>query len=171
MARFWLFLTSLAPALLIGSVRSTPEWKLWGWIGVLASIALFLSAYFVLFARRRTEPVPIVPKTVKDESTQIPTYLLTFIFPFLFIGDAPDKATLAAYAIFAAMLLTLLYRTDLSLVNPALLALGYHVYAVEVQGYPDSFLVAKKAPQPEASCRAHSLSGNLYIMSKDEGRE
>src|SRR5699024_8631546 len=98
---------------------------------IVASVLLFFGSYLLVMGRKRIGVIPISPKNVQDETMQIPTYLITFIFPFLFISDTPSCSTIVAYACFLVFLLALLFRTDMAIVNPALLIAGYHVYTVE----------------------------------------
>lgn len=165
MERFWLFISSLSPAILIVSIRLIEKFSVYAWIGIIVGILSFLLAYSVLSGRKKVGPDPITPLGVQDETDQIPTYLITFVFPFLFLSDTPSFCTLVAYGVFLIFMMALLFRTDVALVNPALLLIGYHVYTVEtVSG--SIRVISRRRPVIKTSFKAHSLSGSLYLSVK-----
>lgn len=165
--RPWLFLSSLAPACLVVGVRLLGSEWLWGAALLLCGALLFPVAYLVLRARRSVTPKPIKIGEIRDESYQVPTYLLTFIFPFLFI-DIEDVWNAASYIVLILFVAILLFRSDLSLVNPALLMLGYHIYAIQAEGGEDLLLISKARPRVGLSISATLLSGHTYLLHRPE---
>lgn len=167
MTRIWLFLSSLAPACLIVGVRLLGgDWR-WGAILILVGVLLFPVAYLVVKTRRSVTPKPITTSEIRDESQQVPTYLLTFIFPFLFI-DVADSWNAAAYAVLILFLALLLFHSDLSLVNPALLAMGYHIYTVQAEGGETLLLISRTRPSAGMNVAVVPLSGGTYLIHKNE---
>lgn len=166
MGRFWLYITSLSPAILIFSIRLIPHFLWYAVVGILVSLLLFPAAYWLLSNRRNISAEPVTPLSVYDESGQIPTYLITFIFPFLFVSDTPSPYTIIAYVVFAVFMLALLFRSDVAVVNPALLIAGYHVYTVETAS-GSIYVISRKCPVVNTTFNAHPVSGNLYLQSKD----
>lgn len=165
MERFWLFITSLSPAILLVSIRLVPWFPGYAWIGIAAGIISFLGAYLVLVGRKKVGFHPITPQHVQDETDQIPTYLITFVFPFVFVSDTPSFYTLVAYGVFALFIMTLLFRTDVAVVNPALLLAGYHVYTVEtVSGSVK--VISRRRPIIKTTFNAHPISGSLYLSAE-----
>lgn len=165
--RLWLFLSSLAPACLVVGIRLLGSEWLWGAVLLLCGALLFPVAYFVLRTRRSVTPKPVKVSDIRDESYQVPTYLLTFIFPFLFI-DIEDFWNAASYIVLILFVAILLFRSDLSLVNPALLMLGYHIYVIQAEGGEDLLLITKTRPRVGLSISATLLSGHTYLLNRSE---
>ncbi len=167
MTRIWLFISALAPALLVVGFRLVASHR---FIGIalfaLATVAI-LTVFFILKARSSVVPRLFVISESRDETQQVPTYLLTFIVPFLFV-DINDWGNAAAYSVLIVLIAILLYRTDLSLVNPALLALGYHIYSIRDGGGHESLIVSRTRPRVGASIAAVPLSGHIYKVDVNE---
>lgn len=163
MARVLLFLSSLAPVFLIVGIRLLGSIAAVGIGIVVLGVVLFCVALLVFVKRGKVTSRPIVVTGIRDESYQIPIYLLTFVFPFLFI-ELKNSWDAAAYIVLILLVLLLLFRTDLSLVNPVLLVLGYHIYAVEAAGGEDLLLIAKNRPRVGGHILGTLLSGNTYLL-------
>lgn len=166
MGRFLLLFTALSPAFLIASIRIIPSHPWVGYIGIVLGLLMFPAAWLLLGKRSDVTPHVFTPISVHDESDQIPTYLVTFVFPFLFVTDSPSVYTTAAYVLFATFLIFLLYRADISVVNPALLIRGFHVYGVETET-GSIYLISRRRPMVATHMEACRVSGNLY-MPRDE---
>lgn len=165
MTRFLLFVSSLAPAVLVVGIRLIGETPFGGMLTILTGILLFPLSYFVLRLRRSVTPKPIKVVEVADENFQILTYVLTFIFPFLFI-DIGDTWNAVAYVVLILFVLVLLIRSDLSLVNPALLVIGYHIYSLRAEGGEDLILISKFKPRLGQALSARKLSGHVYLIDQ-----
>lgn len=171
MSKFWLFLTALSPALLIANVRLLNYWNTAAWIGIAVSVLLFGSTFIIFRMRKNVSPTKLIVRSVSDDSGQVPTYLITFIFPFLFVSDSPDLPTIGAYSLFLLLMLLLLYRTDLSLVNPALLILGFHVYSVD-EGHAGKVIVlSRELPVPGEIYKSRIIFNNLFLLDEDSHKE
>lgn len=162
MGRFWLLLTSLSPALMIASIRTFPSCQWGAAAGFFVGVLMVPATLLLLRKRGEISSDPMIPLGVHDESDQIPAYLITFVFPFLFITESPSQATLVAYSLFAVFLLILLYRADLAVVNPALLMFGFHVYAVEAKT-GSIYLISRRRPVVGVPVNVCRVSGDLYV--------
>lgn len=165
MTRILLSLSSMAPLIGIIALRVSDGSMIWAVsLGVVAVLSgLFLP--LVMVARRSVEGRPMTVSSVKDESSQVPVYLLTYIFPFAF-ATIENTSAAVAYAVFALLLVVLLLRTDLSLVNPVLLAAGIHSYAVTTSTGAAVTLLARAAPLPGSHILATPLAGDAFHLSK-----
>ena len=117
----------------------------------------------ILKQRSKLEPETLTPTKVKDETSQIPTYLITFIFPLLFINTTPNSANISAYLCFAALVLLLTFRTNIALVNPALIILGYHIYAIDTSNKRDQLVISREALSEGAQTYCTPLSKSLHF--------
>ncbi len=120
----------------------------------------------VIVARRKVEPQPIPVLSWRDESSQVPTYLISFIFPVAFAPSGGFEI-LIAYAFFGFLLFTLLARTDLCLVNPVLLAFGYRLFAGTDAVGRIVILVAKSAPVPGVAIKGHPIFTGAYLFDQE----
>lgn len=167
----FLFLTGLAPMAVIFAVR------LWGSYPAsaiaLAVVALCLIVLLPLALRERgkTTSQPFSVASVRDDSHQIPTYLLTYVFPFLFVSVSGWQ-DLVAYGVFVLLLVVLLLRTDLALVNPLLLAVGYHMYAISTTTGSELTVVSRERLLVGNRILAVKLADSAYkldrILSEEE---
>lgn len=167
MTRLLLFTSSLSPGIVVISVRYLADSPLPGLIGIFAGILLMSLGFVAIWSRGKTEPVPKEIRSIKDETYQVPTYLVTFLLPFLFI-EARDIPSLFAYAIFAGFVALILFRNDISLVNPGLLLAHYRLYdAVDASG-ENITVIAKSRPRLTGHESLRTLSGNVYLLEPQE---
>lgn len=163
MTRFWLFLSSLSPGLLVASIRYAGEDLCLGLIGITLSLILTPVGLWTIKSRNTTTPIPTQVNTIKDETYQVPTYLITFIFPFLFI-DIDNISTLIAYAVFMLFVAVVLFRSDISVVNPGLLIASYRLYdAQDIEGKSIT-IISKSKPRLNGYENLFYLSGNVYLI-------
>jgi len=165
MTRILLSLSSMAPLVGIIALRVSEGSITWAIaLGVIA-VLLGLFLPLVMLGRRSLEARPIKVAAVKDESSQVPAYLLTYVFPFAF-ATVDSTAVWVAYGVFGGLLIVLLVRTDLGLVNPVLLAVGIHSYAVTTTGGAAVTVLARTAPLRGSQILATPIAGDAYQLSK-----
>lgn len=144
--RFRLILSSYSPMLLMFAVRLVGGHP---WLaGCLAAVALaaIISLLAMVRARNALASDPFLLTTVKDESAQVPAFLLSYLLPFV-AADIKNGADLAVIAIFLALVITVALGTNLVLVNPFLLLLGLHLYDVETSGGTRTLLLSHVEPR------------------------
>ena len=133
MIRFRLLCSSLAPLLLILGVRLWKDhWEVAAAL-VAAAIGAAMSLMLLMRSRESLSSQNYVLNNVHDESGEIPAYLVTYLLPFVTLNIAGWN-DFVGYLLLAAVLVVLVVRTDLVYVQPLLLAVGWHLYRVEVQG-------------------------------------
>lgn len=165
MTRLLLGLSSLAPLVGIVAIRMIDVDAAWAIsLGVIA-ILFAVSLPVVLIARRGAVERPFRIESVQDDSPQVPAYLLTYVFPFAFASvDGP--ATMWAYLVFSLLLLVLLARTNLGLVNPILLAAGFHTFAATTSSKRTITLISRSTPAANSSVVAHHIVGNAFAFPR-----
>ncbi|WP_460793176.1 hypothetical protein [Nocardioides pacificus] len=148
----------------IVALRVSETHPLWASaLAVLGCLAVW-SLFGLIAARSATNEQPFKIRSIRDESAQVPAYLLTYLFPFLFLTVSGWRDWVA-YAIFAALLVVVIYRTDLVLVNPILLAAGYHVYIIESTSNFEGLLMATKRPLVGQTVNAVHLTPGAVKMT------
>ncbi len=83
---------------------------------------------------------------MRDETAQIPTYVITYLFPLVIL----DHVTLIdglVYAMFVALTLVLAARTSLVLVNPVLLLMNQRLFEVETRRGTRALLLSPDEPR------------------------
>lgn len=95
-------------------------------VGGVAVVSMVL----LLRARSSLNPQPYILKVADDQSGEVAGYLLTFVFPFVFV-DVSTWREASAWGVFALVVAALVVRSDLLLLSPILLLVGYRVYKVE----------------------------------------
>lgn len=168
--RLLLFVSSLAPALIIAGLRLWDAQRHLSWALCTAGAVAFFLTPLVLVLRRNAGRHELTVADIKDESGQVPTYLLTFVFPFLFLSGQMSKPLIVAYVTFVVFMALLLYRTPLALINPAMLVAGYRVFSVNVTGEGGAYIIAKDPPLESQPCHAKRVTGGLYIAIPENRR-
>lgn len=147
MTRFLLFLSSLAPGVVVVSMRHLGDHTCAGVIGIAIGVLFTILGMLTIRTRGKTKPIPTELAQLKDETYQIPTYLVTFILPFLFV-EVKDLATIGAYGVFILLVATILYKNDISIVSPALLIRGFRLYDAVDSEYRNITVISKSPPPP-----------------------
>jgi hypothetical protein len=152
--------SAFVPGLLIVAVRvwNINNTLVWSGLLVLAAGAATLSLSLLLGARATTNAQPLKITELEDESAQVPAYLLTYVFPFVFL-DLEDRRDAVAYFLFALLLIILILRTDLWKVNPLLLLSGYHTYVVQRGNGTKSVMFARARPERGETVQVVNLTG------------
>lgn len=127
-----LLCSSLAPLIVILSIRVWDDSRLASGLLLCWALAALVSLVMLMHARSSLTPQHYVLERVRDESEQVPAYLVTYLLPFVTLNTA-GWDDVGAYVIMGAVLVTLTVRTHLVYVQPVLLALGWHLYRTEVQ--------------------------------------
>ncbi|MDO5031284.1 hypothetical protein [Corynebacterium sp.] len=161
--RLLLFMSALGPALMIAGIRIYEFQHMLSVVVFISGFVALLPTPIVLAVRRKAGTQAFTVSSIKDESSQVPTYVITFIFPFLFISEAPSPPLIASYTAFALLVLLLLYRTSLALINPLLLLCGYHIFSADVREQGTIFLISKKTPLPSALIYTKRITNGLFI--------
>lgn len=165
MTRVLLSLSSMAPLVGIIALRVSEGSVTWAIILGVVAVLSGLLLPLIMAGRRSLEARPMTVATIQDESSQVPAYLLTYVFPFAF-ATVDSAAVGVAYGLFGVLLLVLLVRTDLGLVNPVLLAAGIHSYAVTTTAGATLTVLARAAPLPGSHILATPVAGDAYHLSK-----
>ena len=168
LTRLWFFLAALAPGILVLLIQLVPTFGWIAWSGIVATSLLVILPQMFYGLRRKVNPEPLMPIAVDDVTEQIPIYLITYVFPFVFFDTKSSGYTLVSYAIFGIILFALLFRTELSLVAPTLLVLGYRVYLVKIKSRDQIYLISRNEPIVCSQLCAHHISSNLYLSSKEK---
>lgn len=164
-SRILLFLSSLTPVLAIASIRL---WDSQGCLKygllVLTIATLIPMTAVILYRRRKAGREILKINSVKDESNEIPTYVITFIFPFLFLSPDMSRTLICAYIAFALLMILMLFQTSLSTINPLLLIFGIHVFEVELETGSSVYVLSRHLTVPsDQKIEVKKLTSDLYI--------
>ena len=151
----------------MASTRWLEKDAAWGLGGIIAGALLVPMGILTIWSRRRTQPVPTELSSVRDETYQVPTYLVTFVLPFLFI-ELKSAETIAAYAILILFVAAILTRSDISIVNPGLLLLNYRMFDAVRSDGKGLTIIAKSAPQVSRFNNLRHVSGQVYMLEKEK---
>lgn len=165
--RVLLFVSSLAPALVIAGLRVWHVHRAVSMMLLFFGGVTFALTPIVLILRRNSGIQKITVSNIKDESSQVPTYLITFVFPFLFLPEQPNGPLAVSYVTFAAFIAVLLYRTTLVLVNPAMLIVGYRIFSVDIEGQGGAHIVSKGQLRPFLPIYVKRVADGLFITTDD----
>ncbi|GAA1150130.1 hypothetical protein [Nesterenkonia lutea] len=163
MTRLWLFLSSIAPGVIVVGIRALGESWIAGSITILVGFLLIPAGFRAIRIRKDVEPIPLSISGVKDESIQVPTYLISLVFPFLFV-TINDPWSLTAYAVFIVFVGLILAQSETSLINPILLLRGFRIYDATTVSEGSVTIISKKKPRPGSHENGYVLSNHTYIV-------
>lgn len=167
MTRLLLFLSSLSPGIVVASIRYIGESACWGTVGVVAGALLMPLGLLTIRSRKKTNTIPTELSSIRDETYQVPTYLITFVLPFLFVG-IQDVQTLVSYVIFILFVSAILTKSDISIVNPSLLIANYRMYDVVDKEERSLTIISRTTPRITQFENLRHLSGRLYLLEPQE---
>lgn len=130
-----LFLSSFSPLALLLAVRFLD----WGWWPLaLAAIGVVTAAagLGLLGAARGGQSDHFVVDAVDGRTEALTGYLIGYLFPFLVL-DPGDTLTVAASALFFALLAVIYVEGNLVYLNPLLVIVGRSLWHVEVHRRDD----------------------------------
>lgn len=167
MTRVLLFLSSLSPGVVVVAIRYLEQdWWL-GAIGFLVGVLLMPIGLLAVHQRGKVIPIPTQFRERRDETYQVPTYLVTFILPFLFV-ELQSLYSVAAYLVFIAFVATILSKIDISIVNPGLLIFGYRLYDMIGCAGERVTVISKTRPSLTTFENLRPLSGDLFLLESKE---
>ncbi|WP_125458684.1 hypothetical protein [Rhodococcus sp. 1168] len=134
-----------------------------GGLTVGLALLLFPIGLLTVYSRRSIEPVPTQIDSIKDETLQIPTYLVTFILPFLFV-TVDDPYNLAAYSVFMLLVILMLVRTEISIINPGLLFIGFKIFDATTREGTSVMVISKTKPRVNSTIYASPISPQTLIL-------
>lgn len=158
--RLSIFVSSFAPLLAIFALRASGNHSALAAVLAAAAAGSALLLILALRARSGLTLQSVVVSDTSDESPQIPTYLLTYVFPFVFV-TADRWQDGAAYAVFAALVGLLLWQSDAAYINPLLLVAGFRLYVFS-RGPDRVLIVSRKRLRDGSRVLAYQLSSSAY---------
>lgn len=167
MLRLRLLAGAWSPAAFLLALRLSEEYPAWTVGLALVGLAAVVSVLLLIHARSATNAQPFQLTSVEDESSQVPGYLLTFVFPFVFL-DVSSWREGVAWVIFAALTAMLVVATDLVLVSPILLIAGYHLYRVETSSGFSGILLSSRRPVRGETVEAVQLSSGALKLTSSQ---
>ena len=105
----------------------------------------FVDAWWLTRTTARRGLRPLTVKDVRDAGREVTAYLTTYVFVLLVTPD-PSAGDVAAYAVFAVVLVVVSLRSDLAHVNPTLYLLGRRVVTVTDDEDRERYLVCRRPP-------------------------
>ena len=100
-------------------------------------------------------------KAIQDKNEQAVTYLMTYIIPFITIGNSETKEILATVLIL--IIISIIYiKLDLIYINPIMLVLGYYIYEIELEnGTKRTFISNKRL-------RSYNINDKIYAYELED---
>jgi hypothetical protein len=163
MTRITLLTSSFSPMGAIIAIRVWEQHRLVSWILLTLSVVSTLLLWAAIVTRKHTSLQPFTVESVRDETYQAPAYLLGYVFPFIFV-EVNDKASLIAYGIFGALLVILVFRSNLFLGNPLFLLFGFRIYSIETAVGSTIVLVGRSMPLKRQQILASHLLSSAYLL-------
>jgi len=164
MGRYLLALSSLSPLFAIFAIRTWQTNRTISFVLTVLLLQAIVGLVWLFRARKQAASDPFRIKEVRDETSQVPAYLITYIFPFLFT-ESPGWTLVVAYCAFALLLLLMLARTDFGLVNPLLLIAGYHLYVIADSRGREAWVATKERPLAGQDCQLQNIAGALHRIT------
>lgn len=155
--------------LLMFSIRLINEHAVLAILLAIVGVTSVVSLLALVRTRNALSADPFVLTAVKDETAQVPAFLLSYLLPFV-TANMNNKADLAVVGIFLALVVTLAFGTNLVLVNPFLLLLGLHLYDVETSGGTRALLLSHLEPRSGDTIQALPFAASGLKLTALERR-
>lgn len=118
----------------ISAILMEPKYLL-SFLSMIMIVVSLVSCVFIIVyvkdaVRSRVGPTRVKVASIKTRETDVLTYLVTYVLPLFTLSSTTWRD--ACVLVFTVVLvLWLSLRTDMLYVNPLLLLMKYHIYAVE----------------------------------------
>ncbi|MBA7696223.1 hypothetical protein ES703_104866 [subsurface metagenome] len=166
LARLILVVSGYFPLFLILTVRYFHEYKEWALVPTLIGVIALLGLVLFFNWTRASEPIPTTINDIQRRDSEVVTYLLTYIFPFLNV-DISNIPAAASLGIFFTVLIILNVSANIVHINPMLNLAGFHIYKVRFDGKEEQTLLTRRPRLLEGTAvRLIFLSDEVYLEKK-----
>lgn len=154
-----------------------PECKFIGFESLIQNnkIAIFSLTFMILgaiyyfnFNREVSVGAPLLPKKVillKNLHSEVLSFLATYIIPLVCLDM--DKSRSFPILILLLVLIGWIYvRTNLFYTNPTLAILGFKVYQVDTESYPEMIVIIKNSLSVGDYILPRQINGNVFFAKK-----
>lgn len=152
-----LFISSYLFLIVALLIIDSSSYVLWGCLGI---VCISIGTILLSFSKKvngRSYKI----KAIQDKNEQAVTYLMTYIIPFITIGNSETKEILATVLIL--IIISIIYiKLDLIYINPIMLVLGYYIYEIELEnGTKRTFISNKRL-------RSYNINDKIYAYELED---
>ena len=134
-----LFISSYLFLIVALLITNNNSYILWGCFGV---VCISVGIVLLSFSRKVNERSYKI-KSIEDKNEQAVAYLMTYILPFITIGESSREEIMATILIL--IIIAVIYiKLDLIYINPIMLILGYYIYEIELENGTKRTLISSK---------------------------
>lgn len=151
LARVLMVLTSLAPMLLVYGVTLLPSARAWPYMGaaLLTAAACFGLLRYVEASGER-ELLQIDRTEMQDK--EVLAFIVSYLLPLI----RPSSVNLAGFAVFGALVIIVLYQSEVLNVNPLLGLMGYQFHKAISRSGASYLIISPR--------RVSTLKGDLVAI-------
>jgi len=160
-SRLLLTLSAYSPLAILTGIRVTDPLLSWALIGggIFAGLCLYLNLWL---AAKANPADPLRMVDVTDRSGDLPSYLMTYLLPFVIVVN-PSPRDLAALCLFGLLLLYVSFQSSTIAVNPWIYVIGLRLYNGRIdrgaEGTDEVLLLSHRKP---ATCPSGSAPSSTY---------
>lgn len=163
--RVLLFCSSYIPLVIIFSIRSYHD-NIFFIPGLVIASLLFLILLLVILISRKLAPMPLNLTKVEYKSSDLLTYMFSYVFPFLNI-DFSSRIDILCIGVFFVMLALVYVNSNLIYINPMLSVMGFRLYQVtDSNDNTYVLIIQREILMVGSSIQARLLGGNILISLK-----
>ena len=169
--RFILFLSSYFPLALITAILVYPQNRIASAMVLgIGLVSLFFAYWFFDGHMQHIQPIRATIVAVERKDNEVLAYIASYIFPFVTLPlDSGYK--IAAFGLLLLLICFLYMSSNMLHINPMLMLLGYHLFAIHfAENDEPSLLLAKRLVQKGEYLPLISVSEGIYI-EKQRGKD
>ncbi len=166
LGRFLLVATSLAPIALVVGMSYVSSCKKLAviWVGVAALLVLMCLAFLKALGRGERDTISI--RSIGNSDQEVLAFLVTYLLPVLVIRDQSLDPWIEITV--AALILLIVYHSNIYNFNPLLGVFGYHFYAISTAEEITLILITRKGLQEARQIKSVvSISQHMVLERKE----
>lgn len=164
LAHTLLALTSVAPvAVIYGAAQWGTSPRLALGLFALTLLLWLLCIGLLRYAKSHAEVEPLNIATLRSANGEILSFFLIYLLPLLIQGDGKSEGIPLAIIVFVALLLVIVFRSNVLHVNPLMGIIGYQFYEASSPSGHTFLIVTKHSTNNLNGRKAVRLSPTLLL--------
>jgi len=140
-------------------------------IFILFSFSIIPLYLFVEYFKKTPDASNVIPKSIEKMDSEIVSYLVTYILPFL---SLPDERKIWIILIFLLVVGILYMKSDMIAINPIFMLMGYHIVSItfikkEWSTEKHGILISKLMPyelKNKSKIKITNVHGDIYFLKE-----
>ncbi|MNX99250.1 hypothetical protein D3C86_1316860 [compost metagenome] len=162
-ARSLLFLSSYCPLFFIFAMQLFQSHKKYAAAFFLIGLISIAGLLFFIRWHSGSSPNQITISSVQTKDSEVMSYIVSYIFPYMGI-DFSEIANTLSLAFFFLILMVIYVNANMIHINPTLNFIGFHIFEIEdTSGVKHTLICKKERIHPGDKIKASSIGDSLLM--------